>query len=67
MKNQKLMINQKNFEKRLRKFQRNISSQLWGNHGDWNLGLNVPVVRLQCNSPIVMTFPGGPSIAKAIP
>ena len=35
-------------------------------NGAWNLGLNVPVLRLQCNSPMINTFSGGQSIAMAI-
>ena len=32
--------------------------------GAWNLGLKVPVLRLQYYSPMVMTFPWRPSLAN---
>ena len=34
---------------------------------NWNVGRNVPVLRLQCNSSTVVTFQGPPSMVMAIP
>ena len=33
----------------------------------WNLGLKVPVLRLQCNSPMIMTFQGAPIDSRGDP
>ena len=67
MKNQKLMVIQKFFDERLPRFQATFPHNCGETDGAWNLGLNVPVLRLHCNSPVVMTFLGSPLTAMAIP
>ena len=59
MKNQKLMVNQKKFAtKACEAFQATFIRNCGETDKPWKLGLNVPILRLQCSSPMVMTFQG---------
>ena len=55
------MVNQNFFrQKSCEAFKATFPRNYGETDGAWNRGLNVPVLRLQCNSPMVMTFQGVP-------